>query len=257
MNLKYTLGAIASLPLLPIMYFQAKKIRKSIPELPPAQGFTGIANCGSNDTIHVLAIGESTIAGIGVATHEEGFTGTFAKVLAPKIEKNINWRVYATSGYTAKKVIDKIVPKITENQVDLILVGLGGNDSFTLNSPKNWQKDIQNLIDLLRIKFGNIPIVFTNIPPIKEFPAFTKLIKFVIGNLSEILGESLGKQIVGKENVYFNSEKLTLKSWIKKFGIEQPAKDFFSDGVHPAKLTYQTWGLDMANFVFDKVYSKK
>jgi lysophospholipase L1-like esterase len=256
MNLKYTLGAIISLPLLPIMYFQAKKIRKSVPELPPAQGFTGLVNIGSNETIRILTIGESTIAGIGVDTHEEGFTGAFAKQLAKNIQKNIDWKVYATSGYTAQKVTEKIIPKIKESRFDLIVIGLGGNDSFTLNTPKNWQKNIDLLIKSLRIKFGNIPIVFANIPPIKEFPAFTKLIKFVIGNLSEILGENLEKQLFNKENIYFNNEKITLNGWLKKFEITQPTASFFSDGVHPAKLTYQTWGLDMANFVHQKVYSK-
>jgi lysophospholipase L1-like esterase len=257
MNLKYTFGAILSLPLLPVMYFQGKRIRKLVPELPTAKGFTGLVKVKNSETMRVLAIGESTIAGIGVETHEEGFTGAFAKQLAQKCNKNIDWKVYATSGFMAKDLITKTIPQITENKVDLIIIGIGGNDSFRLNSPAKWQQDIELLIQTLRTKFGNIPIVFANIPPIKEFPAFTKLIKFVIGNLSEILGESLEKQIVGKENVFFNSEKITLKSWITKFGIEQPIEAFFSDGVHPAKLTYQTWGIDMANFVDKNVYLKR
>jgi lysophospholipase L1-like esterase len=29
--------------------------------------------------------------------------------------------------------------------------------------------------------------------------------------------------------------------------------DFFSDGIHPSKLTYQTWAKEMAIFLFEKL----
>jgi lysophospholipase L1-like esterase len=252
MNLKYTLGAIVSFPLLPIMFFQGKKIRKSVPTLPEAEGTEGVAFNNSNKTIKLITIGESTIAGVGVRTHEEGFTGTLAKVLGQKMGVNIAWRVYARSGYTAKRVVEKIVPKITESQCDLLVVGLGGNDSFTLNTPTKWRLHIAQLIDSLQVKFPNTPIVFTNMPPIKAFPAFTSLIKFTIGNLGEILGETLADLVANKPNVYYISDIITVEKWIKKLDFKAEYKDFFSDGVHPSGLTYQTWAKEVAGFIAEK-----
>src|SRR5690606_25809333 len=145
--------------------------------------------------------GESTIAGVGVDTHDIGFTGTLAKELSNLLKIDIAWKVYARSGYTAQKITQKIVPKIVENDVDLIIIGLGTNDTFTLNRPKRWRKDVLQLISSLKAKYANTFIVFCNMPPVKEFPAFTPLIKFIIGNLVEILGEELGDLVKKYDNV--------------------------------------------------------
>lgn len=249
MNLKYFFGSLLSIPLLPLMYIQGKQIRASVPKLPEAQGTEGLASIGSNETKQVAFIGESTFAGVGVSTHEEGFCGTFAKALARQIQYNVSWKVYAKSGYTAKRVRDKLVPKINATNLDLIIVGLGGNDAFTLNSPKKWTKHISELIRDLQEKFPNTPIFFTNMPPIKEFPAFSKTIKFVVGNLVEILGEALNLVCAQNDMVFYNPERIQIQTWSKRYAIGKNVKDFFSDGVHPSKLTYQTWAKDYAQYV--------
>jgi lysophospholipase L1-like esterase len=234
------------------MYYQGKQIRANVPELPEAKGIEGTSEYREKKekTLRVLAIGESTIAGVGVQTHEEGFTGTFAKELSHLLDVSTVWKVYARSGYTAKRMERKIIPKITENQADLIVIGLGGNDAFTLNRPWKWRMEIHSLIQSIKLKFPGAIIVFCNMPPIKEFPAFTPLIKFTVGNLVEILGDELNSVVAKHENVFYFGDKITLKGWIEKFKLKVKKKEFFSDGVHPSKLTYQTWAKDIANQVF-------
>lgn len=254
MNLQYILGSIVSIPLLPLVYFQGKNIKKNVPKLPEAKEPKGFVNGHFNETLNILSIGESTIAGVGVDYHKNGFTGALANTLSKELERNINWRVYARSGYTVKQVSKKIIPKIEENSTDIIVIGMGGNDAFTLNSPKKWVSDINNLINLLQTKYPNTPIFFTNMPPIKEFPAFTKSIKFVIGNLVEILGKELNNVIINKKNVYYNDEIVTLKAWSKRHSLPSDnSKIYFSDGVHPSKLTYHVWGEEMAKFIKTRI----
>lgn len=251
MNIKYILGVFISIPLLPILFFQGKRIKKETPRLPEAKQIKGGIKRDSQKTVKLIIIGESTIAGVGVDYHKNGFTGALAKELANKCNVSVSWKVYAKSGYTAKLVRERIIPKIKEQDIDLIVIGLGGNDAFTLNSPAKWAKEINLMIDQLYKKFPNTPVFFTNMPPIKEFPAFTKLIKFVIGNLVEVLGEALHKEVKQKNNVYYNDEIITLKTWKEKFNIEGNVDSFFSDGVHPSKITYQVWGKDMAAFIMN------
>ncbi len=254
MNFKYYLGAIISIPLLPLIYFQGKNIRKKVPKLPEAKEPKGFVNGNFDKTLNILSIGESTIAGVGVDYHKNGFTGALANTLSKELERNIDWRVYAKSGYTVKQVCKKIAPNIEESSTDMIVIGMGGNDAFTLNSSKKWVSDIENLINLLQHKFPNTPIFFTNMPPIKEFPAFTKSIKFVIGNLVEILGTELNNLIKNKENVYYNNEIVTLKNWSKRHSLpNNNSKIYFSDGIHPSKLTYHVWGEEMAGFIKSKI----
>ncbi|MEM9675768.1 MAG: SGNH/GDSL hydrolase family protein, partial [Bacteroidota bacterium] len=83
------------------------------------------------------------------------------------------------------------------------------------------------------------------------FPAFTPLIKFVIGNLVEILGEELKEVVTKSPNTFYYSRKITLEDWIQRLGVEAEPADFFSDGVHPSRLTYQVWAKDLANYMLE------
>lgn len=251
MNLKYSLGAIVSIPLLPILYFQGKKIKATVPRLPEAKGTQGMSCVSSERTIRMLTIGESTIAGVGVQTHEEGFTGTLANALAVELNTNIDWKVYAKSGYTVKRITDGIISNITENLVDLIVIGIGGNDAFELSSPKKWNKDVRELIKSLQLKFKKTPILFINMPPIKEFPAFTSLIKFTIGNLVDILGEELVKVVADFKNVHYYARVVRSNYFIERYKLKINSTDFFSDGVHPSKITYQIWAKDVFNYIIN------
>ncbi|PQJ79061.1 SGNH/GDSL hydrolase family protein [Polaribacter porphyrae] len=249
MSLKYYLGVVISLPLLPFLYYQGKKIRKNVPKLPEAKEPKGYIKTTSERTLKILAIGESTIAGVGVDFHKNGFIGALATTISKEKNISVLWRVYAKSGFTAKMVRKRLLPKIEETNADIIVIGLGGNDAFKLNSPEVWIYQINLLIKNLKHKYPKTPIYFTNMPPIKEFPAFTKAIKFVIGNLVEILGKRLYKRVRKKTNVHYNNEIVTLEAWKERFQLDGNIDTFFSDGVHPSKLTYQVWGKDMAQFI--------
>ncbi len=248
-DLKYILRAVGVAPLLPLMAAQGKRIRASVPKLPPASGPEGIVEKGSGLPIRVIALGESTIAGIGVETHEEGFSGTLARALADQLGKPVAWKVYARSGYTAKRVTEKLIPQIAETDIDLIVIGLGGNDAFHLNSPWRWRRSIRDLIAALRERFPETPVVFTNMPPIKNFPAFTPLIKRVVGSHVELLGRSLDHVTEPMPNVFYYARVITLEDWRDRLGVSAPPADFFSDGVHPSALTYQVWARDVARYV--------
>jgi len=253
MNGRYIIGRILFTPLLPLMYFQGKKIRVSVPQLPEAREPSGFAkNEDSNSEVKLITIGESTIAGIGVDRHEEGFSGTLARELANKLGTNVSWKVYARSGYTAAMISKKIIPKIKEEYADIIVIGLGGNDAFTLNTPRKWRKEMTALIEQINEKFQGAAIFFCNMPPIKEFPAFTPLIKSSIGNLVEILGRELEIVVRGYENVSYFNEKITIENWCERFNISKDS-EFFSDGVHPSKLTYQTWAKEVANGIAQNI----
>ena len=251
MYLKYLFGALVSIPLLPIMYFDGKRIKGSVPKLPEAEGLTGRSPApkAPAKSIKLLSIGESTIAGVGVESHAEGFTGTLASELSQQLGVTIDWRVYARSGYTAQMVADRILPKIEEKEAELIVVGLGGNDAFTLNRPWKWKQSVEMLIQKLRARFPHSSIVFCNMPPIKEFPAFTPIIKGTIGNLVEILGQTLASVVQKYRGVYYAEEIITIDGWAQRYQQSADTKQYFSDGVHPSKITYQIWAKDMAQLI--------
>jgi len=158
--------------------------------------------------------------------------------------------VIARSGYTAKRVTSLLIPKLEGITFDFIVVGLGGNDTFKMTSPKQWKNDLEVLIETLQVQQPNAKIVFVNVPPIRSFPAFTPIIKFVLGRQVDLLHEVLKKVVHQYEQVWYVEERIKLQYWLMHFKDKAyTPKDFFSDGVHPSELTYQTWAGEVADFI--------
>ena len=105
------------------------------------------------------------------------------------------------------------------------------------------------LIDDLRKKFPETPILFAQLPTIEAFPAFTKEMKFVLGNHKDILAFHLHQQVLKNKNIYFPTEKINVKEWLSKLKEGETTSEFFSDGIHPSELCYELWPKDGVQFL--------
>lgn len=247
----YIIKMLAFIPIFPILYFQGKRVRATIPDLAEAVEPQGSVGEGP-PTLSLLALGESTVAGIGVTYHREGLTGHLAASLSAEIGWEVDWQVIAKSGYTAKDVTEKLLPQIPDKDFDIIIVGLGGNDTFGLNSPLKWKIHLEQLIVELRKKYANEPIVFANLPPVGEFPAFTSLLQFIFHGVAMSFHQVLKGIARQHVNVWYSEELIAFEQWKDRLPADATIDTLFSDGVHPAPLTYQLWGEAITKFIIDK-----
>ncbi|GAB5466297.1 MAG: SGNH/GDSL hydrolase family protein [Candidatus Kapaibacteriales bacterium] len=245
--MKYIYGFYLSILLYPYLYIKGERIKKSVPKLAEAAGKKGIYKAGSKEvtTKSILLVGESTIAGVGVNTHEEGLAGTIAKTLSIKYDINIKWKVHAKSSYTVNEIRRNILPTLNEERIDVFIIGVGGNDALQLNNPKKWDREIRVLIDMIVKKHPTSAILFCALPPIKEILAFPLLIRLVVGSLIDIYRDVLQKISTEYKNVYFCSDMITIVKWRLKYELDIKYEEFFSDGIHPSKLSYQLWARDI------------
>lgn len=243
-SIKYYLLLLAALPCLPFMVWEGKRIRKNIPRLAEPtdiQGFSG----NFSERKKLLAIGESTIAGVGVSSHREGITGHLAELLSVHWRAAVEWQVFAKSGLTAKTLNRKLQREKIDFSPDLIVVGLGGNDAFKFTSPAAWRTDLEALLATLRENFPAPPILFANLPPTAYFPAFSLLIRFFLGSLTALHRNELLAIAGHHENVFFCEKRIRPEVWPT---VSNPEKELFSDGVHPSALTYRLWAGELAGF---------
>ena len=70
-----------------------------------------------------------------------------------------------------------------------------------------------------------------------------------LGSLVEILGKELGNITAKEDNCWYYGSVISLKDWTERLNVDAQPGDYFSDGVHPSKLTYQTWAKDLANYI--------
>lgn len=249
-QLLYYIGAILSIPLLPFFILQGRKARRNIPRLPEAAlNKTGVAGEGSDTPLRLLTIGESAIAGVGVADHKDGFSGQLANALSTHISRPVEWTVVARSGYDARAAQRNLVQLVPNDPFDLIIIGLGGNDTFYLNSPLVFRRQMVLLIRGLRAKLPNVPIVIASLPPVGAFPALPGLVRRGLGVLVNLHGIALRRLPYRFSKVFFPGGPLKASAWIQK---GQDPADFFSDGIHPSALTYRLWAEDTLRFMVRK-----
>ena len=79
------------------------------------------------------------MAGVGIAKHTLTLTGLTAGRLNKLLGYSVNWKILAKNGLTLKK-LNKLICEQSDDNVDLVLVSMGGNDVFRLTPPWIWKK---------------------------------------------------------------------------------------------------------------------
>ena len=236
----YMLSIAAFLPFSPFLYLQGQYTRWKVGRLPDAEGDVTGSFGEAEDAIKLLCIGESTVAGIGAKTHKEALTGQFAKHLSRKTGKSVHWHALGESGITIKRTLNELVPEIPNENFDVIVVALGGNDVFTVNSPEKFRRNMSELLKILREKNPNAKIFLANVPMVRDFIALPHPLKYVLTQLAKLHHFNQIDLVSKLENVFYFEE------------VERVEDDFFSDGIHPSVTGYDQWAESMVESFLSK-----
>jgi len=237
----YVFGGIILLPLVPYFYWQGQRVRRRVGKLPDAAGAT-VGQFGEHEEVlNLLAVGESTVAGVGANNHAEALGGQLAKFLSLETGKSVRWHVLGESGITARETLQRLVPHLPETQMDLVVVALGGNDTFKVSSPNRWRGDMTKLISILKNKYPNAKILLANTPRVVDFLVLPASLRFVLWRISRLHHEN-AKNLARAEagNVFYFDE------------AERVGAEFFSDGVHPSAQGYAMWAEALIKFLMKK-----
>ncbi|MEZ5427773.1 MAG: SGNH/GDSL hydrolase family protein [Pyrinomonadaceae bacterium] len=238
--MKYIFGGLALGPFLPFLYAQGKFVRFKVGRLPDAEGDAAGQTGEGEEVIRLLAIGESTVAGVGAKDHTEALTGQFARHLSRETGKRVCWRALGVSGITVRRTLRELVPQMPEEKMDVVVVALGGNDVFGLSSPARWRSELGQLLKVLRRRNSEATIFVANVPMVRDFIALPNPLRYVLSRLAKMHHFNARDLIAGMENVIYFDD------------VKKVSDDFFSDGVHPSPLGYDLWSEEMVRFMLKK-----
>lgn len=230
---KYLLSGLCVLPFTPFLFLQGQYTRFKVGRLPDAAGDRSGVFEGGNGTVRLLAIGESTVAGVGVDDVRDAVGGRFAHHLRELTGLTVEWHSAGVSGITVRRTINEVVPGLPQKEFDLVVIALGGNDVFKLNSPFRFRNDMMELIGLLRGHSPSAGVFLANVPMIRDALALPHPLKYVLSKLAKMQHFNTIDMISDLDRVYYFDE-------VKRVG-----DDFFSDGIHPSKTGYDTWAREM------------
>ena len=225
---------LAFAPLLPWLIAQGRRVRRDTPRLPPAAGSSTGAVDGSAPALRVLLIGESTVAGVGAATHVDGMAGHFARDLRARCGRRVEWSVFGLSGATVRHAHTNLLPAIPSEPADLIVIAFGVNDVLARTPPARYAMHLRELIAATRGKAGPAPVLLAAVPPMGRFPALPQPLRAYVGARARMLDRAMRRlRIAGV--VHVGSQ------------VRIDAAMFARDRFHPSPAGYRAWAGSLAD----------
>lgn len=177
------------LALAPVLVVQGLWARRTVPRLPegkpPNQGRFGTAG----NSVRVIGIGDSVIAGVGCDDMAESLTASVARVLHERQSLYVEWAAHGCNGDRIRDVIQK-VSFIPAPQPSFLIVSAGVNDVSGLTSMIRWQLEVTSLISTLKERF-EAPIILLGVPPMGRFPGLPQPLRFGLGIRARMLDYAL------------------------------------------------------------------
>lgn len=217
-------------PVLPILFYQAIKVRK---DHPTPSAFSEQLAFGNGEK-KILILGESTAAGVG-ATHSKF---TLASQLSRRFGPDYEILNLGKNGLRTGQALTHFGDKILSqtNSFEGVFIFLGANDCFRLTHPHQFKKQLNLLISRLQSQLKPNWIYLADIPPVHLFPAFPALLRFYLKCQRSFLQREMIVQYTDNERIIFDPLELSFN------------QDFFAiDGIHPSDLGYQK----IAEFAFE------
>ena len=230
-----------ALILMPALLIQGWWVRKRAIRMGPAEGLSQgflpeeghqnrmrygvvVSSERINPPLKLLGLGDSVIAGIGLASTESTITARLADRLNQHLGRAIDWRILGKDG---AKIIDtqRMLAATESEAFDWIVVSVGVNDVTGLTSLVKWQKGLLGLISDIRVRSSNANVVFLQLPPMGRFEMIPQPLRGVLGIRAAMLRQVLTWIVEAHRGVWM----------IDSAGLFDPAY-MAEDGYHPNEL---------------------
>lgn len=213
--------------LLPIALAQGLWVRQTVPRLPPAEGRRGTFGAGSGDVLRVVGVGDSIIAGVGVAHQDRALVGHFARRLHERSGRPVRWRACGVNGADSTMIRERIAP--VAPAADVYIVSAGVNDAVRGVSVTKFAANLAGIAATLRRKSPQAALVFAGIPPLDRFPALPWPLGAVLGGRAARLQAASRAAAQQMRAICFD------------FPADLPPGGFAPDGFHPASQACDVW----------------
>ena len=234
-------GLCGSLALLPLVMAQGRATRRRVPRLPPAAPPHRGVVPGAGRSIRLLAIGELTVCGVGLACGDDTVAATTARALARRTGRPVAWRAEGLSGATVRDVRKQLLPRVAPEPADLLVVAFGVNDATAYRSPAAFADDLAGLVTATRERVGDAAVIVAGVAPLQCFPALPWPLRSILGWRSAALQAAADRL----------PERLP-RLVVERIPILEP--DLFScDGFHPNRRAHAIWGEEIATLALPLV----
>jgi lysophospholipase L1-like esterase len=229
----------AKLMLSPVLVAQAALTRSRAPHLPEPEGpRSGVAQPpaaaakkGSRKIavtqLHLLVVGDSSAAGVGVAHQTQALALQLAQCVADQTGAQVHWQLLAQSGLTTAQAGD-MLQAATHTAAELVVVLTGVNDVVDQVPSSLALQAREALANRLRNAKGVQHVVFAPLPPVHQFPALPQPLRWVAGADAQRHNKALAQWVLTRDDVSCVDMSMPLNPGVMA-----------ADGFHPGAPVYR------------------
>ncbi len=218
----------------PFLVPQALYVRRTAPRFAPAGG-PAQGSVGEGGRVRLLAVGDSIIAGVGASELPKALVGQTAAALAASRGCCVAWRALGVSGYDSARVLEQLVPDLSGDAFDYIIVSVGVNDITGLTSMRSWRRNLALLLRKLRAHSPGAVIAVAGMPPLHGFPLLPQPLRAAFGMRGKVF-DNIAKKVI-------EEHPATVHVPVE---FEADQARFAADGYHPSEQSYTEFGRHMA-----------
>lgn len=218
----------------PVVGAQAAWLRRRVVELPEAAGRRTGAQGSGPVAVRLLIVGDSSAAGVGVATQDEALAGQLARALATRLRRRVQWQLVARTGARSEDVAH-LVGQARLRRADIGVVVVGVNDiarDVRLRDALEWRGRIAAA---LQARAGVRHVVFPALPEMEKFPALPQPLAWYAGRHARRNNRAQADWAAGRTGV----------SHAAMDGLMDPAL-MAGDGFHPGPKLYRAVARQLA-----------
>lgn len=225
--LKYPLllGPPAVLALVVVQGLHARRVVLRLPEAEDPQALHGESD---GEPWHLVVIGDSVAAGVGIPHHGLTMAGRLAALLAE--DRSVRRTVIARSGLTAVGVLDLIRDRSELTTADAVIVSVGVNDTKNLHSLRQWRRDLTALLDEVTRAAPDAPVVLLGLPALEKFVRLPRALRYSLG-LRALQMDRIGRAVAAG---YPRVRRMEMRE-VELDAFENP---FAGDGFHPSESAH-------------------
>ncbi len=214
----------------PIYIWQGLGVRRRTERMLPAKGPVRHRIDGTGPEIRLLALGDSSIASVGVDDARNGVAASLARLLNEKTGRPVTWRAAGFNSATSGQIRDHVLPNLDAANWTHILLVVGTNDAKNFHSVPRFKREFGGLLYGLRAKWPEARVIWSPIVEMSRMPALPDL----LGKILEIRAQAINAK---GEALCFERGAVPAS----RLPILDPQAGFSTDGFHASQLGYQAW----------------
>jgi len=220
--------------LLPFLIPQALWVRRTAPRFADAAGPRS-GRVGEGTAKHLVAVGDSIIAGVGAPTLEQALVGQTARALAERLGVSVSWQSSGRTGQTSDGLLGKQLDALPDVDADYVIVSIGVNDVTRVERSRAFADNVRDIAERIRRCYPRAVVGFAGLPPLGVFPLLPQPLRAALGLRAGIFNRALDELLGNIAGAVFIPVEF------------EAGPDMFSDdGFHPSPSGYATFGSAVA-----------